>query len=312
MVTIVYLLKPGMCARIRRDIVEQVEAVSAVVPPDFKMDLDFNATLCNSASAIPVLKKLEEYPNIAMIESPIPQEDIQGNQQLQAAQSKPIAMHFGRPSFLDGIRSGVPDAFVVGGGASTMVEYGALAAEANIPFWLQLVGSGITTTWAAHFGAALAGARWPAITAMNILSHQLLCEPIEVVGGFHRVSDAPGLGVEVDTAAIARFRIAEDDPRANPVQAHGGWIAMRPNMTTTPFFLQEVHTREVYTICYPDSSCLRYRGDCRDYFISGNGVVYCEGVRLETRQDDGSEEFERLYASTEDGPQRGHYRAAKL
>ena len=50
---------------------EQVEAVSAVVPPDFKMDLDFNATLCNSASAMPVLRMLERYPNIAMIESPV-------------------------------------------------------------------------------------------------------------------------------------------------------------------------------------------------------------------------------------------------
>ena len=130
------------------DIVEQVEAVTAVVPPDFKMDLDFNATLCNSASALPVLKALEQYPNVAMIESPIPQDDIQGNQQLRAAQSKPIAMHFGTPGFLEGIRNNLPDAFVIGGGASLMLQHSALAEEANIPFWLQLVGSGITTAWA--------------------------------------------------------------------------------------------------------------------------------------------------------------------
>eukprot|EP01043_Picozoa_sp_COSAG02_P044640 COSAG02_NODE_4006_length_5921_cov_5.626589_5_plen_344_part_00 len=134
------------------DIVEQVEAVAAVVPPDFKMDLDFNATLCNSASALPVLKTLEQYPNVAMIESPIPQDDIQGNQQLRAAQSKPIAMHFGTPGFLEGIRGNLPDAFVIGGGASLMLQHSALAEEANIPFWLQLVGSGITTAWAVRIG----------------------------------------------------------------------------------------------------------------------------------------------------------------
>ena len=113
-----------------------------------RQDLDFNATLCNSASALPVLKALEKFPNVAMIESPIPQDDIQGNQQLRAAQGKPIAMHFGTPGFLEGIRSSLPDAFVVGGGAAMMLKQAALAEEANIPFWLQLVGSGITTAWA--------------------------------------------------------------------------------------------------------------------------------------------------------------------
>ena len=95
-----------------------------------------------------MLKALEKFPNVAMIESPIPQDDIQGNQQLRAAQSKPIAMHFGTPGFLEGIRSSLPDAFVVGGGAAMMLKQAALAEEANIPFWLQLVGSGITTAWA--------------------------------------------------------------------------------------------------------------------------------------------------------------------
>ena len=58
---------------------EQVEAVTSVVPDDFKMDLDFNMTLCNAASALPVLRRLADYPNVAMVESPIPQDDIHGN-----------------------------------------------------------------------------------------------------------------------------------------------------------------------------------------------------------------------------------------
>jgi hypothetical protein len=53
--------------------------VSAVVPKGFKMDLDFNETLCDAANAIPVLKLLEGYACVAMIESPIPQSDTAGN-----------------------------------------------------------------------------------------------------------------------------------------------------------------------------------------------------------------------------------------
>ena len=67
--------------------------------------------------------------------------------------------------------------------ASWQAVGGALAAEANMPCWLQLVGSGITTVWAAHFASVLEAASWPAITAMNILESQLLAEPIDMVGG---------------------------------------------------------------------------------------------------------------------------------
>ena len=81
---------------------------------------------------------------------------------------------------------------------------GTLSAEAQMPFWLQLVGNGLTTTWAAHLGAVLTNATWPTITCVNLYSNQLLKKPIEVVGGYHRVPDKPGLGVEIDDRAIER------------------------------------------------------------------------------------------------------------
>ena len=68
-----------------------------------------------------------------------------------------------------------------------------LQDAASLPMWLQLVGTGIMTTWAAHFGAVLPAASWPAITVHNILESQLLTDDIRMVGGFHRVPDAPGL-----------------------------------------------------------------------------------------------------------------------
>jgi L-alanine-DL-glutamate epimerase-like enolase superfamily enzyme len=81
------------------DIVAQVDAISKVVPPHFKLDLDANATWQNAAAAIPIVKKLEKYGNVAMLESPIPQGDVLGNRRLRAAINRPIAMHFGsRPT----------------------------------------------------------------------------------------------------------------------------------------------------------------------------------------------------------------------
>jgi hypothetical protein len=42
------------------------------------------------------LKASEGWNNIAVFESPIPQTDIAGNQQIKSVVERPIAMHFGR------------------------------------------------------------------------------------------------------------------------------------------------------------------------------------------------------------------------
>ena len=71
----------------------------------------------------------------------------------------------------------------------------------------QLVGTGITTTWAAHLGAVCPQAKWPAITCMNIWESQLITEPIELRGGFYRVPEKPGIGVEVDEEAVQKYKV---------------------------------------------------------------------------------------------------------
>ena len=86
------------------------------------------------------------------------------------------------------------DGFVLCAGAADLLKQAHICEEANKPFWLQLVGTGVTTTWAAHWGAVLAQARWPAITCMNIWEAQLIQPAIELRGGFIRVPEKPGSG----------------------------------------------------------------------------------------------------------------------
>ena len=82
------------------DIVAQVDAICKVVPPHFHLDLDPNGSWENAANAIPIIKKLERYENVAMFETPIPQDDILGNRQIRQAVNRPVAMHFGSPPFI--------------------------------------------------------------------------------------------------------------------------------------------------------------------------------------------------------------------
>ncbi|MFO0950084.1 MAG: mandelate racemase/muconate lactonizing enzyme family protein [Isosphaeraceae bacterium] len=196
------------------DIRAQVKAVAEVTPRSFKLDMDFNDTLLDAARAIPILKELEETPQIGIYETPIPQRDVKGNQQIREVVETPIAMHYGTPRALLAITEKVCDGFVIGGGARTVVEQGNVAAMAHMPFWLQLVGSGITAAFALHLAAVLRSATWPAVNCHQLFTHTLLTRPIVVSDGTSPVPDAPGLGYDVDPAALEKFRV--DFPKSRP------------------------------------------------------------------------------------------------
>ena len=268
------------------DIIKQVEAVADVVPSSFKLDLDPNDSLRDADTAIPLLKKLAAHPNVAIFESPIPQADIEGNKAIREVIDCPIAMHFGNPPYTTCIREGVCDGFVIGGGKSRTMNDGFLSAAADMPFWLQIVGNGLTTTWAAHLGSVLTHATWPAITCLNLYSHHLLKEPIQVREGCHTVPDSPGLGIEVDEDAIEKYRVPSDKLDDDGYTIHP-------------------HPRIIKTVVYPDGSCIHMVGDGLRYFNAGNGEAYVEGARLELTYDDESKAWSDLYEKASDTPVHG-------
>jgi hypothetical protein len=204
-------------------------------------------------------------------------------------------MHFGSPPYITCVREGVCDGFVLCAGKSQVVRQATLSAEAQMPFWLQLVGNGLTTTWAAHLGAVLTHATWPAITCINLYGHQLLKRPIEVVGGYHRVPQGPGLGVEVDERAVARYRVPE---KAQKPFREKGQAYNRPS------------PRILNTVVYPDGSCVHmaYTGQGYGYYGAGHGPAYVPGVRLEARSDDGSKAWRALFEQAQQHPVRGRWK----
>jgi hypothetical protein len=89
-----------------------------------------------------------------------------------------------------------------------------VASTANKPFWLQLVGTGLTTAWTVQAGAVVTHAQWPAITCMHIWQDDLILNPLIVAGGYIKVPTGPGLGVTLDREAVARLQLA--DPEVFP------------------------------------------------------------------------------------------------
>lgn len=174
------------------DIYQQLELSTKVVPEAFKIDMDFNDTLLDANRAIPILKELGKYPQVAIFETPIPQGDVKGNQQICQATHVDIAMHYGEPPAKIAIKHEACDGFIVGGGASRCLRRAHVCEMADMPFWLQWVGTGITAAFSLHFGAVLSHATWPAVNCHQLYTHQMLDKPILVKDGFAQVPDAPG------------------------------------------------------------------------------------------------------------------------
>ncbi len=268
-------LSAKLKARPWRDFVGQIEALAALVPSDFRFDADYNGFLRNVGTALPHLRELERMAAVNLLESPLPQEDVQGNVTLRSKVTRPIAMHYGSPPIETAIREGVCDGFVIGGGACNLRRQGELAAQFNKPFFLQLVGTGLTAAWMLHWGAVLTHATWPAVTCHEIYQDDLLQERIPVRGGYAPVPEAPGLGVELDEEAVARYRV---DEGYNPAP---------------PRNLYQVRWPSGARVTYPAGK-LPVRPGLWDDFAAGNQPLFHRDVELEIVPDDGSPAWAEL------------------
>lgn len=261
------------------DLDEQCRTLCATLPDWFDVDLDFNSMLLDAGHGSRVLTEIEKYPNVKIYESPIPQGDVAGNRFLRSKTRVAIAHHFGSPPIMTALQEDVCDGFVIGGGASRVLRDGQVAAAASKPFFLQLVGTGITAAWSLHFGAVLSHARWPAVNCHQLFTHQLVTPSIEVYNGMAPVPDAPGLGFELDEDAVERFRLPEMPEKPYP---HPGLlIAIRFGSGATSYY---THSQQYW-----------------DDFLAGRQPVFQAGTRLEVIPDDGSAEWKELQARAQQG-----------
>ena len=262
------------------DVYEQVEAISAVTPASYRLDMDWNEMLLNVGNAAPVLAELDNYERTAIYESPIFHQDVEGYRQLRRKVTHPLAVHFSAVSFTTAVRDEAYDGFVVSGGVADVLRQGLLAGEFNKPFWLQLVGTGLTTALCLHLGAALPLAQWPAVTCLNNYVDDLLAEPLSIMDGYMKVPEGPGLGIEVDGDALIRYRM---EP---------------PYEVSLP--------RQLLSVVWTDGRAVHYADmpQCWEDFRAGNQPIQERGVKMEVHPDDGSPEWADLYARARRSPVR--------
>ncbi len=254
------------------DLEDQIARLSDAVPEHFLLDIDFNDFGLDPAVARPLCKRLELYEKVAIWESPIEQEDVEGNRALRNHLSVPIAQHIGRPPFETQIRRDTCDGFVMEGGACNAMNRGRTCAEFNKPFWLQWVGSDLAATYCLHIQAGLSHARWPAIHCNHMYADQFVEESWTVSNGMCRIPDRPGIGVTINWEAVEKYTIeAKDKPYPHP----GLLLRLDWPSGTKSWF---THAQQLW-----------------DAFKSGDLPAFVSGVNLTRVDDDGSATWRSLY-----------------
>lgn len=282
-------LSAKLKARPWRDYLTQMQVLSGIVPTDFRFDADFNGFLLDAGTAAPYLRGLEEVPGMSLAESPIPQGDVAGGAALHRKTRLKIALHYGSPPIETALREDVCDGFVIGGGAAALRQQAALAAQVNKPFFLQLVGTGLTTALMLHFGATLTHATWPAVTCHEIYEDDLIRDRLLVQSGTMAVPEVPGLGVELDEEAVARYQVREGYAPPPPANLY---------RVTWPS-----GARVVYPVGKRGTQGQETVGVWDD-FAAGNQPLFHRGVDLEIMPDDGSAAWADLHRRCQTGPVR--------
>lgn len=253
-------------ARPWRDIYAQIDAVARVAPPGYTVGIDFNGFCLDANTAMRVLKPLDANRVVGLYESPFYlQTDPNGARRLTAAMVKLTAEHF-HPIILTTECSDVvlvPANYI---GVEQTFRLDAQCALHRRPYWLQMVGTGITAAYMAQLGAVLSQATLPAVTCHELYEDDLLTQRLEVVKGMLAVPEGPGLGVEVDEAAIRKYQVAPGTPTAKDkyLEAKRTIRITIPRSGAEPLVLEFPSEKEYYP---------RY--------LKGEFPVFVPGVRME-------------------------------
>lgn len=197
---------------IRTDI-EHVKAVRENIGPDVKLLLDANCAY-NLREAIELSNSVEKY-NIYWLEEPLSIGNVQGMKKLQAKTNLSLALgenHFStadlKPFLIDHIIDVVMPNVGRAGGITGCKRIGLLAEEFNVDFSMHGVGSIISLVASLHTLSSLPNSIiYEYNQLLNPLRDELSVKPIGLSGGYLKVPDGNGLGIELDEKIVNKYKI---------------------------------------------------------------------------------------------------------
>ncbi len=217
---------PGVKLKIGRDVDEDVEltrAVRAAIGPDRMLMLDANHGY-DAIDAIALGRRVADQ-DVMWFEEPVAPEDRASYREVRRGQPIPVAggeCEFTRWGMMDIMTTRAMDILqpdtCAAGGLSECKKIADMATIFGLRYVPHVWGTGIGIAAALQLLAVIPHTP-PRITPREPLlefdrsehpfRQAVLEQPIEHQGGWVAIPDGPGLGIEVDRAALARFRASD-------------------------------------------------------------------------------------------------------
>lgn len=194
--------------QIEDQMVARMQAIREVGGKDFKVTVDPNERFRTAEQTIALARELAPLDNVEVFEDPIPKSDLEGYARIHEAIPFPVAMHLGEgASMLRALKAGVVDCFNLGGSLMGFQKNAAVAAAAGMACWHGSGNDlGIIDTAYIHAAAAAPNCTLASdFVGSWTREDDLITEPIAFVDGHVPTPMQPGLGVELDTAALERY-----------------------------------------------------------------------------------------------------------
>jgi L-alanine-DL-glutamate epimerase-like enolase superfamily enzyme len=190
---------------------DSIAAIRDAVGTDVKLRIDANM-IWSVPAAIKWIRGLEKF-DLQYVEQPVPDFDVAGLAQVRRSVSVPIAADEACTdvrSALELVRHDACDVFVVypseAGGLTRARQIAAVAEAAGkwcaIGSWAEL---GPATIANAHLAAATTTFAFASDTHYPLQEEDVLVRPLDMSDGLLAVPRVPGLGVELDRAAMERL-----------------------------------------------------------------------------------------------------------
>jgi L-alanine-DL-glutamate epimerase-like enolase superfamily enzyme len=192
------------------DCAAQVKAIAAAAGHEYAIRIDPNETLGLPAVTARIDDEIAAY-NVECLEDPVPKARPEWYALLRKKCATPLAIHTRDTAMiLNMARLDAMDYVNVGGTPNQARAAAAVADAAGCPVWVQFEGHclDIAAAFNVHVGAAIPNATLPGDILHFLREGYLSREPLIPADGLVAVPTAPGLGVELDEAAVERYRVA--------------------------------------------------------------------------------------------------------
>jgi muconate cycloisomerase len=196
-------------------LVERLRAIHDAVGDDLTINIDPNQRFHQPYRLFELVGRLRDagLRNVECYESPFNQRNLDWYVLARQKLDVPIALHLaGKSDVAEAIKREACDWLNLGGPLVNVYKLAGLAEAAGIPTWHGSgVGLGVSEAAYTHICAACKSMTLTSdICGETLRVDDLITEPLAFEEGHVRVPQSPGLGVELDEAALERYGVRRE------------------------------------------------------------------------------------------------------